>query len=150
MSRARPRIVHARPRLWLWLPPLVAVSPTAWADWSYELGYRFTHLDGDAPAEVSYNADVQGVHVAFREALGGWRGELGGAYQVGSADVDAPGQTFDTSDETAWEGEYRIGPEIAPGVPWTISTEEPAMCLALKSGNFGDEDFFEKALSILP
>ena len=116
MSRARPRIVHARPRLWLWLPPLVAVSPTAWADWSYELGYRFTHLDGDAPAEVSYNADVQGVHVAFREALGGWRGELAGAYQVGSADVDAPGQTFDTSDETAWEGEYRIGPEIAAGV----------------------------------
>ncbi|MBW2208602.1 MAG: four-carbon acid sugar kinase family protein [Deltaproteobacteria bacterium] len=44
----------------------------------------------------------------------------------------------------------RIGPEIAPGVPWTISAEEPAMCLALKSGNFGDEDFFEKALSILP
>jgi uncharacterized protein YgbK (DUF1537 family) len=43
----------------------------------------------------------------------------------------------------------RIGPEIAPGVPWTISTEEPAMCLALKSGNFGDEDFFEKALSLL-
>ena len=44
----------------------------------------------------------------------------------------------------------RIGPEIAPGVPWTISAEQPAMCLALKSGNFGDEDFFEKALSILP
>ena len=43
-----------------------------------------------------------------------------------------------------------IGPEIAPGVPWTISAEEPAMCLALKSGNFGDEDFFEKALAILP
>lgn len=44
----------------------------------------------------------------------------------------------------------RIGPEIAPGVPWTVSAEEPAMCLALKSGNFGDEDFFEKALSLLP
>jgi uncharacterized protein YgbK (DUF1537 family) len=44
----------------------------------------------------------------------------------------------------------RIGPEIAPGVPWTISAEEPAMCLALKSGNFGDENFFEQALSLLP
>ena len=44
----------------------------------------------------------------------------------------------------------RIGPEIAPGVPWTVSAEEPAMCLALKSGNFGDEDFFQKALSLLP
>jgi uncharacterized protein YgbK (DUF1537 family) len=44
----------------------------------------------------------------------------------------------------------RIGPEIAPGVPWTVSGEEPAMCLALKSGNFGEEDFFERALEVLP
>lgn len=44
----------------------------------------------------------------------------------------------------------RIGPEIAPGVPWTVSVEEPAMCLALKSGNFGEEDFFERALEVLP
>jgi len=44
----------------------------------------------------------------------------------------------------------RIGPEIAPGVPWTVTAEEPNLCLALKSGNFGDEGFFEKALSMLP
>lgn len=44
----------------------------------------------------------------------------------------------------------RIGPEIAPGVPWTVSAQEPAMCLALKSGNFGEEDFFERALEVLP
>lgn len=44
----------------------------------------------------------------------------------------------------------RIGPEIAPGVPWTVSGEEPSMCLALKSGNFGEEDFFERALEVLP
>lgn len=43
----------------------------------------------------------------------------------------------------------RIGPEIAPGVPWTVSEEEPHLCLALKSGNFGDDDFFEQAIGML-
>jgi uncharacterized protein YgbK (DUF1537 family) len=44
----------------------------------------------------------------------------------------------------------RIGPEIAPGVPWTTSDEDLSICLALKSGNFGDDDFFQKALEVLP
>lgn len=44
----------------------------------------------------------------------------------------------------------RIGPEICAGVPWTESTGERPLALALKSGNFGDPDFFEKALRLLP
>jgi uncharacterized protein YgbK (DUF1537 family) len=44
----------------------------------------------------------------------------------------------------------RIGPEIAPGVPWTVTEDEPRLCLALKSGNFGDDDFFEKSVRMLP
>jgi uncharacterized protein YgbK (DUF1537 family) len=44
----------------------------------------------------------------------------------------------------------RIGPEIAPGVPWAVTEQEPCLCLALKSGNFGDDDFFEKAVGMLP
>jgi 3-dehydrotetronate 4-kinase len=42
-----------------------------------------------------------------------------------------------------------IGPQIDPGVPWTRSLGEPALALALKSGNFGADDFFEKALRML-
>ncbi|MBI1171816.1 hypothetical protein GC209_10460 [bacterium] len=42
-----------------------------------------------------------------------------------------------------------IGPEIAPGVPWTRSIGTPDLALALKSGNFGAEDFFLKAWSLL-
>eukprot|EP01037_Dinobryon_pediforme_P014072 gene14072-14190_t len=42
-----------------------------------------------------------------------------------------------------------IGPEIDPGVPWTLSRSGPAMALALKSGNFGTPDFFLKAWSML-
>lgn len=44
----------------------------------------------------------------------------------------------------------RIGAEIAPGVPWTETLDTPLLALALKSGNFGDEDFFATALGMLP
>lgn len=40
----------------------------------------------------------------------------------------------------------RIGPVIAPGVPWTAAEGGQPMWLALKSGNFGDPDFFSTAL----
>ena len=46
-------------------------------------------------------------------------------------------------------GALRIGPEIDPGVPWTESIGNPKLALALKSGNFGDRDFFLKALDML-
>jgi uncharacterized protein YgbK (DUF1537 family) len=42
-----------------------------------------------------------------------------------------------------------IGPEIAPGVPWTRSVGGPDLVLALKSGNFGAPDFFVTAWSLL-
>lgn len=42
-----------------------------------------------------------------------------------------------------------IGPEIAPGVPWTLSRSGPDIALALKSGNFGAPDFFLKAWNFL-
>ena len=43
----------------------------------------------------------------------------------------------------------RIGAEIDPGVPWTMSIDEPRLHLALKSGNFGTPDFFLKAFERL-
>lgn len=36
---------------------------------------------------------------------------------------------------------FKIGPQIAPGVPWVRGIGKP-LSLALKSGNFGKEDFF--------
>lgn len=41
-----------------------------------------------------------------------------------------------------------IGPEIDPGVP-ALMVEGQALTLALKSGNFGQEGFFQKALKAL-
>ncbi|MEP0522305.1 MAG: 3-oxo-tetronate kinase [Hyphomicrobiales bacterium] len=43
-----------------------------------------------------------------------------------------------------------IGPEIAPGVPWTFARSNGHdIALALKSGNFGSENFFQGALDQL-
>jgi len=43
-----------------------------------------------------------------------------------------------------------IGPEIDPGVPWTLSLGDDApVALALKSGNFGSGDFFLKAWDLI-
>ncbi|MFD0966198.1 3-oxo-tetronate kinase [Seminibacterium arietis] len=39
---------------------------------------------------------------------------------------------------------FHIGKQIAPGVPWLRAVEKPIF-LALKSGNFGKEDFFSYA-----
>ncbi|HYZ15423.1 MAG TPA: 3-oxo-tetronate kinase [Candidatus Acidoferrum sp.] len=44
----------------------------------------------------------------------------------------------------------RIGKPIAPGVPWTTTLEGPPLALALKSGNFGGEDFFLRAWEEAP
>jgi uncharacterized protein YgbK (DUF1537 family) len=43
----------------------------------------------------------------------------------------------------------RIGPQIDPGIPATVSLGDPQLALALKSGNFGAEDFFLKAVEKL-
>ncbi len=44
----------------------------------------------------------------------------------------------------------RIGPEIDPGVPWTLASgKRPDIALALKSGNFGSERFFLDAWRLL-
>jgi uncharacterized protein YgbK (DUF1537 family) len=43
----------------------------------------------------------------------------------------------------------QIGPQIDPGVPACLAIGTPQLALALKSGNFGTEDFFMKALEAL-
>lgn len=45
-------------------------------------------------------------------------------------------------------GALRIGPEIDPGVP-VLYSDRSGAALALKSGNFGQVDFFDRALDVL-
>ncbi|MGV0819419.1 nucleotide-binding domain containing protein [Martelella sp. AMO21009] len=42
----------------------------------------------------------------------------------------------------------RIGPMIDPGVPAVVTVGQP-LALALKSGDFGADDFFLKAARVL-
>lgn len=42
-----------------------------------------------------------------------------------------------------------IGKEIDPGVPWCRTIGRTNLSLALKSGNFGKEDFFSRSFSLL-
>ncbi|WNJ78025.1 four-carbon acid sugar kinase family protein [Cedecea neteri] len=46
-------------------------------------------------------------------------------------------------------GEMMIGGEVAVGVPVLLSCASLSLALVLKSGNFGDTDFFQKACQIL-
>ena len=63
--------------------------------------------------------------------------------------VVAGGETSGAVVEALGVKALRIGQEIDPGVPWTLSLGEPAIFLALKSGNFGGPDFFENSFRVL-
>ena len=60
--------------------------------------------------------------------------------------VVAGGETSGAVVQALGVNALRIGPQIDPGVPWTVAIGEPPLALALKSGNFGTPDFFAKAL----
>jgi 3-dehydrotetronate 4-kinase len=62
--------------------------------------------------------------------------------------VSAGGETSGAVVEGLGIGALEIGPEIDPGVPAVKDAGRP-LALALKSGNFGADDFFEKALAVL-
>lgn len=43
---------------------------------------------------------------------------------------------------------FRVGKSVAPGVPLMVPVEDKDMRLVLKSGNFGQPDFFERAIAV--
>jgi uncharacterized protein YgbK (DUF1537 family) len=64
--------------------------------------------------------------------------------------VVAGGETSGAVTKALGVSRLHIGPEIAPGVPWTFCESGGAhIALALKSGNFGAENFFADAMQVL-
>ncbi|MEM8650250.1 MAG: 3-oxo-tetronate kinase [Pseudomonadota bacterium] len=61
--------------------------------------------------------------------------------------ITAGGETSGAVVEGLSLGRLEIGPEIDPGVPALRASEK--LVVALKSGNFGSEDFFAKAAGLL-
>jgi uncharacterized protein YgbK (DUF1537 family) len=62
--------------------------------------------------------------------------------------VSAGGETSGAVVEALEVGAMEIGPEIDPGVP-ALRVIGRDLALALKSGNFGAPDFFERAPNVL-
>ena len=64
--------------------------------------------------------------------------------------IVAGGETSGAAVDRLGVGAFRLGPEIAPGVPLmrTIGRDGGEMQMALKSGNFGGRDFFARALAM--
>lgn len=94
------------------------------------------HLGRDLAGELVEKA-LSALAVALREA---------GVNRF----VVAGGETSGAVTSALGVEALRIGAQIAPGVPWTVSTGANPLAVALKSGNFGGPDFFADALSMLP
>ena len=62
--------------------------------------------------------------------------------------VCAGGETSGAIVDALGVTDVALGPEIDPGVPALVASDPP-IALALKSGNFGSPDFFEKAAGVL-
>jgi 3-dehydrotetronate 4-kinase len=64
--------------------------------------------------------------------------------------IVAGGETSGACVQALGISQLRIGPQIDTGVPWCFAdAPEASIHLALKSGNFGSDDFFHKAFTML-
>ena len=65
----------------------------------------------------------------------------------------AGGETSGACVQALQVAQLQIGPQIDPGVPWCFARGGVAgadgLHLALKSGNFGGDDFFTRAFTML-
>ena len=86
------------------------------------------------------------IESALAEITHGLVADAGGVRRL----IVAGGETSSAAVERLGIRVLRIGPTIDPGVPWTFTSGEPALALALKSGNFGAPDFFLSAFQKLP
>jgi 3-dehydrotetronate 4-kinase len=64
--------------------------------------------------------------------------------------VVAGGETSGACVQALGISQLQIGPQIDPGVPWCHARGDAGpLHIALKSGNFGTDDFFSKAFTVL-
>ncbi|SHG32422.1 Uncharacterized conserved protein YgbK, DUF1537 family [Kaistia soli DSM 19436] len=142
--------------------PARKIDPLAIADGSETPAevLAFIQAAGEGPALVYASADPAAVADA-QEKLG--RERAGSIVEHLFAEVAtalrdrgytrflvAGGETSGAVVQALDVKALMIGPEIDPGVPWTLSLgDEAPVALALKSGNFGTDDFFLKAWTLL-
>ncbi len=98
-----------------------------------------------AAVQAEMGADVAGT--AIEDMMGRIAAFLAGRYV--SKLIVAGGETSGAVVSALGVTALRIGPQIAPGVPWCETLDGPKLALALKSGNFGGPTFFADALELL-
>lgn len=86
---------------------------------------------------VSSRLEQTMAHIAVRAAEEGY-----------TSIIVAGGETSGAVTQALGCKSYYIGKSVAPGVPVMVPLERPELRLVLKSGNFGQEDFFEKAIEL--
>ncbi|WP_431835447.1 four-carbon acid sugar kinase family protein [Cellulomonas sp. Y8] len=122
---------------------------------------RAAYADGPGPVLVSSSADPDAVR-GTQERLGVRRaaavlertaGEVA-ARAVRDLGVGrllvAGGETSGAVASALGLGVLRVGPAAAPGAPWMVPVDGPAVAVLLKSGNFGDPDLFTTAWEACP
>jgi uncharacterized protein YgbK (DUF1537 family) len=146
--------------------PAFSIDPLAAADGrnlaEEALAWATPRL-GDGPVLISATAPPETVAMVQerlgRERAGALVEEVMGQIAKGLVAhgvrrlVVAGGETAGAVVQALGVTGLRIGRQIDPGVPWTVSVpgsrgEEP-LALGLKSGNFGAEDFFLRAFAVL-
>lgn len=147
--------------------PGFALDPASLAEGSDHLeralAFARRHLAGGRPVLIYASADAERVH-RVQQRLGRERagelvekalGELArrlvdeGVGRLVVAGGESSGAVVSALGVCA----LRIGEQIDPGVPWTqamLAGRQAPLSLALKSGNFGGEDFFLRAFEVLP
>ena len=117
----------------IWMLENIAATPMA---------YSSTDPDTVAAAQAKYGGDIVATKI---EALFAAIAQLliaGGVKRL----VTAGGETSGAVVEGLGIKTMQIGPEIAAGVPAMRADD---LAIALKSGNFGEVDFFETAMTVL-
>lgn len=124
------------------------LAPREIADWLLAAaGLPLAYSSAD-PADVARTQDRYGRAVSS-EALESFFADVARlAVQAGAGRIiTAGGETSGAVVEGLGLDSLEIGPEIDPGVPALRASGD--LVVALKSGNFGSEDFFEKADRLL-
>jgi uncharacterized protein YgbK (DUF1537 family) len=145
--------------------PSFAVDPLRIAAGQEDVAAAALHwakpLLGQGPVLVYASADAQAVTAVQQKLGAAAAGEMvertlsaiaRGLVELGVRQlVVAGGETSGAVVQALGIRQISIGPQIDPGVPWTagLTDSGTAIHLALKSGNFGSEDFFIKAFDTL-